>query len=144
MSIWKSRKEYLLSELKPKLNELGFEAVGTNIMGSRTTATHVQFERLQSETFDSIIVIFDKYWRPKFQIIASRRNIEAPHKFIRSGSLVRRKGQFVVWWGAAWYSLNKEKIWQKSVQKVSGRLKQIDIFLESGSVGKNVTDMLEL
>ena len=141
MSIWKARKKYLLEQLKPKLNELGFEVVGTDIKDSRTTATHVQFERQQNETYDGLTIIFDKYWRPKFQIIFSRRDIAPPHKFIRSGHLVRRRGQITCWWGIRWFSLNKEKAWRKSIDKVSCRLRQIDVFLETASDGKNITDM---
>ena len=141
MSIWKTRKKYLLAELKPKLSEIGFEPVGTCTTGARTTATHVEFERHQENTFDGLTIGFDKYWRPKYQISFRRRELNPPYKFIRSANLVRRRGQVTCWWGVRWFSLNKEKSWSRSIEQVGRRLDQVDVFLNSGEDGKNITDM---
>ncbi|MDB2439374.1 hypothetical protein N9W89_11715 [Hellea sp.] len=141
MSIWKIRKKYLLAQLTPKLLEIGFEPVGTSTLGSRTTATHVQFERHQENTFDSLTIIFDKYFRPKFQITFLKREALSPHKIVQSGNLVRRKRQLTSWWGIRWFSLSKEKAWRRSVEKARKRLGQVDVFLNSGVAGKNITDM---
>lgn len=141
MSIWKSRKKYLLSKLKPPLSDIGFEAVGTTKNGSRTTATHVEFERHQEDSFDNLTITFDKYWRPKFQITFRRREINAPYKILKSGHFVRRKGQITSWLGVRWFSLNKEKSWERSIDQVANRLRQIDTFLNTDVAGKNITDM---
>lgn len=141
MSVWKTRKKYLLETLNPMLSDIGFEAVGTTKHGSRTTATHVEFERHHENSFDNLTLIFDKYWRPKFQITFQRRDINTPHKVIISGHLVRRRRQLTSWWGVWWFSLNKEKSWERSINQVVKRFGQIDIFLNTSVAGKNVTDM---
>ncbi len=135
-----------LSEQKiiPFFESIGFQRVDISLNDPEriVSMNSIELERVINDQIDSLDVSFAKYGEPKFQIGFSRREASKPHKFIRSGCLVKKSKQYYFFWGKPWWfpmSFWSESNSRKTIDEIMSLMPQILEFLESGARGKNIS-----
>lgn len=132
------------AHILPPLLGAGFERVHIALHQAQWTvnANEIRLERGRSSEIDSVDIIFGKYGDPKFQIAFSRRELSPPHRFIRSGVLVKRSDQRYCFWGKPQWlpsSLWSHERSRQTVVAVASHLAQVIEFLDSGEQGPNIS-----
>lgn len=128
----------------PRLASAGFRPVECTLGNSDwpVSGREVELERLGAGYIDSVTFNFDKYMRPRFQVHASRRSAEPPHRFIHAGNLVSRRSQYYHYWGKPWWL--PSGLWSTgrsaaSAAQVEACLGQLLRLLENGERGANIS-----
>lgn len=94
------------------------------------------------EDIEEIIVNFDKYHRPAFQLHLDRRKSAAPYEWVRAANLVARPTQYLYFWGKPWWL--PRRFWSKSMSErtvtcIVDRLAEAKAFLDYGRRGRCIS-----
>jgi len=133
-----------LATLLPPLEALGFTWVEKRLDGGDAQVNAISLERERVKgRIDFVSIIFDKYRRARFQVVMGVREKAPPHRWVRGGRLIERKGaERYSWWGGKWWQLNRARAFENAVRDVAATLPQIIDYLDNGVVGSNIYDSL--
>ena len=138
-TIRREQKDRVAHKLLLALQEHGFLKVAKRFDGQRESASIIRFERQNNDhTYDWVEAMFCKYLGRKFQISMGKNSTGAPHAPIRTGNLVRRKGQLYHFWGARAWLPFRDAAFGRACKRVVGIAPQVVRFLETGQAGRNV------
>ncbi|MNM33707.1 hypothetical protein D3C81_443390 [compost metagenome] len=134
------------TKLIPYFEQNGFKQVGASAYGDTEyliEAKDICFSKINGEEINKIRVAFNKYDKPCFQITIYSNSLIPPHKSISHGALVRKKNQYVYFWGKPWWL--PRVFWLKmmsdeTIKKILLIAPQILKFLDDGEVGFNIGD----
>jgi len=141
--------DQVVEQLVPAIAAAGFERVEVSHMGpdQSPSGSEICFERVSGEHLDVITLNFEKHGKPRLQVHGARRELKAPHAFVRSANLVRRNSQYYYFWGKPWWLPTKlwpESITDHAVEEVKQRIGQLLVFLQSNERGQSVSKQVIL
>lgn len=130
------------ARLRAPFEAAGFRLVDKTFDSSGAPAHSLNLERegLPGDT-DYVVITFDKRRDLRFQVIFGSKETRPPHKWVKSGALVRKAGSELdkhKWWGATWWSFDKRKALASATDEVVSLVPQALHFLATGEAGKNV------
>ena len=133
------QKDRLAHMLSLALQEHAFLRVAKRFDGQRESAPVIRFEKQNGDhTYDWIELVFCKYHGRTFQISAGKNSTNAPYAPIRTGNLVRRKGQLYHYWGARAWLPFRDAAFEGACKRVIDIVPQAIRFLETGQAPRNV------
>lgn len=139
------QKELLLlaaNKLVPLFEIDGFQWSNKSFEYGNVPANTIHLEReYVMDQIDFVSIIFDKYYRTRFQIAFGTKQKSSPHNWVRAGALVWKKVDESIkfkWWGAKWWNINKSKKMIDAIDAVSLLIPQIIEYLSNNVAGENV------
>ena len=134
--------QHAVDALVPPLENAGFQWMGKSLDCGTLPSHTINLERepVPGE-IDFVMIIFDKYHVARFQMLFGTKEKETPHRWIRSGALVWKKRSESLkfkWWGARWWSLDKNAALAAAAETATSLLPQVLRFLSEGSDEKNI------
>jgi len=133
--------EQLTDQLTPVLVAAGFVQVDVDMgeESSPVAGNELQFERTRGVHIDVILVFFDKYAAPRFQVSLNQRTRS---ELLGSAHLVERPSQYYHWWGKPWWL--PSRFWteggaKRTVRQVVESVGQGIRYLETNERGPNTS-----
>jgi hypothetical protein len=133
--------EQLTDQLTPVLVAAGFVQVDVDMgeESSPVAGNELQFERTRGDHIDVILVFFDKYAAPRFQVSLNQRTRS---ELLGSAHLVERPSQYYHWWGKPWWL--PSRFWteggaKRTVRQVVESVGQGIRYLETNERGPNIS-----
>ena len=136
--------DQVVERLVPAIAAAGFERVDASHMGPdhSPSGSEICLERISGEYLDVITLNFEKHGKPRVQVHGARRQLKAPHAFVRSANLVRRSSQYYYFWGKPWWLPTKlwpESATDQAVEAARQRVGQLLVFLQSNERGQCIS-----
>lgn len=124
-----------------KMNCSGYVLTKREVFApGNTMINNLLFVKNESNFVFYISIIFDKTGSLKFLVNFAKRCKDEPFIFERIGLFVKRNTESIgaQWWGARWYSLNKEAAFRRDWAKFVESIPSIVKFIETGERGRNM------
>lgn len=129
-------------ELAEELQASGYSLRAEAFDGSGVPDYALNFEK----TYDCgevgyILILFDRHFRPRFQVVFGRKGLAPSFPWVRAGSLSQREDselQRYKWWGAPWWGYSKANSLSSAFHAVHASLPRVITYLEFGAAGNNI------